>query len=479
MQHLKKILLATMILGAVSLSGCKNVDIWEKPISTEAEYIDLDKLALNTYYVKNGTKFSKVYMPSSSFSGIARYVDQSRVIWMFDNQPFIPEHYKGEIIAYSSKSVDDLDGITLERFKDMGYSLGIYGGKVESDGYYHMDSKYNTCLNSNAAEMFSKVKSNEIRIVSLGGISIDKLIDQGSGIIKNLKEGQEYTMEFYAGTFFYRVNFIADTQFLKSMELYTYGADKIYDTLNGYMAFDTPTSLKSGYYLVNNDGLFLYHDHTKEEYVENEDLNVSGFESEAEALASYSQEFKISIPYNTKDVIISADISNLDNNATARIVSPDGTVYAMNADVPSKTMTLELSIAKAGDWMCYIPKYLNVTKVDVKGSEVAEETVCDTITYTYDTPLNFQRFSFDVFGTGRVYAYMERKGDLRTFDFQQKERKTASGKQKYFQLDLPYVEAGEYTVYIYYYQSTTEIGTMQITDYADSDADIVIIDSHE
>lgn len=470
----KALLLICGMLISVLMCGC-SIQIWETPPVTEAQYEASDKIELDTYYIKNGTKFSEVYLPNCSFSGMARYVDQSRVIYMYDDQPMIPEHYKGEIIAYSSTSAEAPD-ITLERFKDMGYSLGIYGGEIQEDGYYHMDSKSNVCPDSEAEELFSKVASSKIRIVSIGNVPIKNVVDQGSGIITSLEKGKPYLMEFYAGTFFYRIYFTPDTQFLKAMELYNYEASEFKDTQNGYKNFETPETLRSGYYLINNSGLFLYHDFTKEEYVEDESLNESGFDTEAEALASFSQEFKVSVPYDTKDVIISAKINNLDNDASGKVIAPNGTVYDMNVNVPENTITLELSVAKAGDWTVYIPQYLDVLKVDVDGSEMAEETVCEMTTFTFNEEQAYQRFEMNIYGNGKVYAYMTRESDQRVLMFTETSKHTKNGEQRYIYLDVPYIEPGTYTASVYYYQSNTELGEMIVTKYADSDSDIFIIE---
>ena len=48
--------------------------------------------------------------------------------------------------------------------------------------------------------------------------------------------------------------------------------------------------------------------------------------------------------------------------------------------------------------------------------------------------------------------------------------------QRYLHLEMPYLKADTYTIRIYYYQSSTELGELEITAYEDVDSDIFILE---
>ena len=474
---LRKLYKLIPLLSVILLAGCK-VQIFEVAPATEATYESGRSMQMDTYYVKNGTKFAEVYMPEGNASGIARTINGSRVFYMLEDQAMIPTHYKGEVVALASKSAS-LDEVTLERFMDMGYSLGIYGGEYdEEDNYYHISVKQNLCLRSDAQEIFGKVVSDEIRIVSVNGDPIGELVDKKSGIIQGLNKDETYLVEFYSGTYYYRQKIKADTQFLKAFEVSNYGKKYISDTKNGYMCFETPQTLRSGYYFVNGKGLFLYHDYTREEVRDYESYNESSYMTAEEAIAAYSHEYAVNLSKNTKNVVIEVPcLTDLDEDASGKVVAPDKTIYEMDVNQSTNTMSLTISLAQAGEWKVYIPQYITVKEVTADSKYMYEDTMCFEDTYIFDNDMTFQRFQILVYGDGDVYGSLIREGDLRTYSFVEDtyttEEKT---KQRYLHVEMPYIEAGTYTVKIYYYQSSAELGKLEITTYEDTDSDIFIIE---
>ncbi len=473
---IKTMMVGMLMVCSTFLCACKT-QIFEVAAPTEAQYESGSDMMLDTFYVKNGTKFAKVYYPNGTANGVARSVKGDRILYMLEDQPMIPTHYKGEIIAYSSKSAS-LENVSLERFMDMGYSLGIYGGKYEDDNLYHFSVKKNLCIGSNAEEVFGKVVSDEIRVISINGEPIGNILDKESGVITGLNQAEKYLIEFYSGTFYYRQVIIADTQFLKAYEISNYDSMYISDTQNGYMCFETPQNLKSGYYFINGTGLFLYHDYTRSERRDYESYNESSYMTAEEAIAAYSREYAVSLSKNTKNVEINVIcFSDLDDEASGKVIAPDGTIYDMDVNQDTNTLSLILSLAQAGEWKVYIPQYITVTDVKAESNYMNEETVCFEDTYTFDNDITFQKFQILVNGTGEVYGNMVREGDSRTFGFTEDSYKLDNGAvQRYLHLEMPYMEKGTYTVRIYYYQSSTSLGNLEITTYEDVDSDIFILE---
>lgn len=463
-------------LFVVCLSGCKNVQIFEIAPPTEAQYESSEKMMLDTYYVKNSTRFGQVYYPEGNANGIAKSVNESRVLYFLDDQAMVPTHYKGEIVAYASKSAS-LEEVTLERFMDMGYSIGVYGGELGEDGYYHISVKKNVCLFSSAEELFSQVISDEVRIIAINGEPIENILDKKSGIIMGFEKDESCIIEFYSGTYYYRQRTTADTQFLKAYEVSKYGTKYISDTRNGYMCFETPQNLKSGYYLINGSGMFLYHDYTRAERRDYEDYNESSYMTAEEAIKAYSREYAVALSKNTKNVVINVNcLTALDSEASGKVISPDGTIYDMDVNLDTNVLSLTLSLAQAGEWKVFVPQYISVREVLADSKYIYEETVCYEDTYTFENDITFQRFQVLIYGEGKVYGTMlDEEG--RTYTFKEEKYSLGDGKyQRYIRLDMPYIKAGTYNIKIYYYQSTTELDELEITAYEDIDSDIIIIE---
>lgn len=471
------ILLFSML---VLSSGCKEIQIFEKESPSYAVEITDDELEQETFYVKNGTRFSKVYMPAGNSKNEARKLDKSRIMYMIGDEKMVPIHYKGELVAYASTKAD-LDYVLLERFEDIGYSIGIYGGTLKGDGYYHFSVSKNIATGSQAASLFSQVVSDEIRIISIGGVPIEQIVDKESGILLQLKKDETYIVEFYSGTYYYRQELTADTHFLKTMELYSYDRNKIDDTIYGYMCFNTPESLKSGYYNINGSGIFLYHAYKRGEEIADESLNEGYYDNIVDLVAAYSKQYTISAPNNTRNLLITVsygsvtDDSDREVEKTGYVIAPDGTGYEMNVDAVNKKMTLALTSAMAGDWIVNIsPKSLEVLNVSITSDEVKEDTTCVEQEFIIEEDMTFQQFYADIEGTGNVYGSIIGPNGI-TYNFSIGTYKENGKEKRYMQYKLPYVKSGTYKVKIYHYKSETSISNISMHSYENQDSDIIII----
>lgn len=476
------IIVVSVILSLCLLAGCGNIQIMAVKERKEIVEVTDKNLEQEIYYIKNGTRFVKVYMPSGNVNGTTNRVSSGRVLYFTDDEQMVPVHYKGELIAYSSKTAD-FNSVTLERFKDMQYSIGIYGGYIGDDGYYHIKvSDKNIVPGSYAESIFNRVISSEVRIVSIGGESIMELVDPGSGIITGLAKDKYYTVEFFAGTYYYKENFLADTHFLRAFEVYNFGISYINDTTHGYMCFNTPDNLKSGWYVINGAGLFLYYDHTKEDAValSGEELNEGYYSSTEEMVANYSRQYKVYVPKTTKDMKITVSYGNTglsEGDFAATVFAPDGTGYEMTLDTASREMNLSLAYATAGDWNIYVyPQTLPIEGVSISNESVIEETVCEEAAFILEEDAQYQRFYADVSGDGKVYGSVIGPDGI-TYSLSLQSVKDKSGNNKrYLIYDLPYAYAGQYKVKIYHYLSDSVISNIQMSSYNDSSTEIIIIE---
>lgn len=485
----KGIIIGLMVSLMIGLTGCQKPQIF---ITDEPDYaveVTDKKLEQDTYYVKNGTRFARVYLPGGNVASTSGKVNPSRVMYFFGDEAKVPVHYKGELIAYASKKAD-LNKVILERFKDMEYSIGVYGGKLEGDGYYHVSVNKSTVVpDSNAEEVFGQTPSKEIRIVSVGGVAVEDMIDEGSGILLGMEKDQSYVIEFYSGTYFFRTSITADTHFIRSYEMFSYNDEWIEDTTHGYMCFNTPDNLKSGWYLVNGQGLFQYQE--RERGAENEEelsMNDKYYASTEQTIAAYSKQYKAFVPAPTKDMRIQipygeiVDANETGADVTGYIVAPDGTTYSMQNDTQRQLLYLELAQADAGDWMVYIyPKSLMIGEIAVSSVEVQEEASCEEQTFIVEADTKNLRFYADV----SIYAHVVGSADImgvvvsptgQTFKMSIEAVKDGKLTKHYLKYDMPYAKEGEYTIKVYHYQSQTLISNMQIVPYEDDSNEILIVE---
>ena len=249
------------------------------------------------------------------------------------------------------------------------------------------------------------------------------------------------------------------------------------------MCFNTPEDLKSGYYLVNGQGLFLYHDYERGQENAAEDVNEGYYENEEQVIASYSKQYTVSVPTSTRDMKINVKYGSItkgeDANAEIRgcVASPEGVLYDMENDPQNMTLTLTLSVAMAGDWTVYItPKSLEVEGVNVQSDQMLEETVCESASFTVEEDTSYQMFYADIEGAGNVYGSVIGPDGITyglevvTYRDENKES------QRYMCYRLPYVKKGEYTVNIYHYKSETKISNIKMMSYDESGSEIIIIE---
>lgn len=473
-----------LLLFLCCMSGCRDIQIFEKEEVLEKESVTEKELKNEIYYVKEGTRFTSVYAPNGNAKSLNTKLNRSRIVYFNDDEHMLPEHYKGELIAYSSTTAN-LKSMCLERYEDIGYSFGVYGGRIGSDNYYHMSTSDNTIAGSNINTLLLQAESDEIRLVSIDDKPIKDMVDKDSGLIVGLKKNENYAVELYAGTQYYRTTIMSDVHFLRAFEVFNYGQEQISDTTHGYMCFNTPENLKSGYYNVNGTGLMLYHAYEKGTVVENEDFNERYYSGDNEIIASYSKQYSVNVPNATRDMVVEVSYGEVLNGEDYGIEpggfleAPDGTGYHMDINEAKQKMTITLTVAKAGNWTLNVsPKSLEVLNIEVISDSVYEETVCYEQEFVIEEDMTYQMF----------YAYIT--GDLNasvhgsiitsenvTYRFETTTYKDADGMtRRYLSCKIPYLKKGTYKVKIYYYKSTTGVENVKYFTYDNTSSDIFIID---
>lgn len=468
----------------IMLTGCgKDIQIFESAPITEAQLVDVDDMARDIFYVKDGTKFSNVYLPAGNAQKEARLLDTSRILYFLNDEAMLPTHYQGEVLAYKSADISLLsNGISLERYKDLGYSIGIYGGTIEGDGYYHFNKAKSCAIGSNAEETFSYAQVDEIRIVSINGKKPTEMVDPNTGVFLGLEKDASYTVEFYVGSYYYTHTFIADTHFLGAYEYYFFdGAEYVEDTKLSYMAFTTPEDLKSGYYNVNGTGLFLYHDYAKGTILDAEDYNVGYYTSQQEQIMQYTRQYNLNVPIETRDlsIIVSygtvTDQLDADCSIGGYLISPEGIIYDMTREESTSNLEISLATAIPGDWKIGIyPRSLEILGIDTISNVATEETSCEEKILTVDADANYQAVYADISGEGDVYGTVI-ASDGRTYQLDVVTYDDEYGEeQRYMVYRFPYLPVGSYEVKIYHYKSETTIENIQLLEYNPNSNEFII-----
>jgi len=470
------------------LIGCSDLQIFvENTDPTQLVEVSDKELSFDTYYVKNKTRFSAVYKPEGTASGYSSAPSSQRLLWFNINDGYenlVPVQYKGELIAYASKNIN-FTSVTLERFRDRGYTFGIYGGELKADGYYHLNAGSDLCKGSSAQAMISQTISSTIRIATINGNQItEDMIDPITGTFINLQKGKSYKVGFFSGTYYYEADIVADMHMLQSFEIYNYDSNHIKDTYNGYQCFNIPEELFSGWYWINGKGMFKYYSYAEEENMKNEDedMNMQYYTDEEELINLYSQQYSFQLEHRTRNlqVVIQYDAESLPKDDEASVIAyayaPDGTRYTLLHDTYNSLLTLELTEAMQGKWTVNIvPRSLSIRDIKVDSSEAASDLTFYEESIMVAEGTTDLSFVLQYEGNGTVNATLVTPSGL-TYTLSDTSQKKVNDKlYNLLSHGLLYAEAGEYRIRVYHYPYETSIVDVYTATNAELDADIIIV----
>lgn len=497
MKNKKVTIVMIVLLLSALLSGCERVQLFETHTDPNLLIgVKDSEIKDKTYYVKDKTTFYPVYLPErGNAKQQAQALNETRVFATLKDDALIPTHYSDEFIAYTS---DDLSfqSADLERFMDLGYSLGCYNGKRMSDGSIYISRRDGLVTDSSFADAIGDAQSEDIRIVSVDGKSItDDQFYKKAGIITGLEKDTVYTVGFYIGTKYNEMDITADTHLYAAFEMFNYGSDYISDTQNGYRCFSTPTDLKNGYYNINGSGMFRYLNYTKDQKIDIDSINMneSYYTDEKSKIEAYSRQYKISVPKRVKNMKIKVSFSisdlDLDGDVPADIqgilFAPDDTRYDMIYNEDDSTLELTLAEAMSGDWIVdVIPKTLTIEDVTTESDEAEEEATCEeTEFYLPDARENVEFIAeYKIYDPNKDENNLTMFGtvlaeDGSTYQMQTETQSSDEGDKKhYIYYDVPYLSAGTYTVRIYHYPEETSVEPPVMKDKTEKNTDVIVID---
>ncbi len=463
----KLVLIASVAVMAISTVGCGAKPIFKK----EGEDYELKALTdrgleENQYYVKDNTTFYLTHECEGNSIGNNKTTDARRVAWTMLDDTLIPTMYSDGLIAYKSKG-SELSNINIERFKDLGYSIGLHDAQVDNDGYIKFKVSSNVIDGTSLAEALKDYSSYDIRITAINDEPVKELLNM-AGVIEGLEQGETYNISFYAGTEFLTTEVKADVRFYQSFEMYY--IENGMDTKNGYIAVQMPDDAKSGYYYVNGKGMFKYYGKIKSEVTGEEDMNEAYYDTASEQISANSQAYVVGISQATTDVTFMVEYDTSvynDEDVLAYLTAPNNESYQMAASGGVAQVGIEEAIA--GKWTINIvPKDLKIINVTAESNAVADDASKEEYKYTFEEETNL-KITVPFTGEGDVWGTITSLSDNTSYEF------TLNKTQ--LECTISYVAPGDYVIDVYHY-ADTQINEPVISYNEDSETeDVIIVES--
>lgn len=272
-KHTRFICIALSAILAVGLTGCGNKSSENKIGVTT--FKDIDQLADGGYYVRHGDVYYQPYFGQTSFTPDRTVTakDDKRIAWYGEDYANIPTMNKGDTIVYHSTQ-PFTEGLTIERFEDFGYTVGICQMKEASSGRYSFatDSRsFNVDIKSDAGTLCQNGETSAT-FDKIGGVNLRAGNISRAGTIIGLSKGKTYDCDIYIGTDLHECKIKADVKALCSMEVfditdYSFNRSKT-------ITFKFPKNLQSGYYNIGGFGIVRYINSAKGKFSESMDMNI-------------------------------------------------------------------------------------------------------------------------------------------------------------------------------------------------------------
>ena len=247
---------------SVLVSSCALPDIFfrqhgfgDGAYSVETER-NVNNLEDQGYYVrKNDGTYQKLYIGDTNFRGNADAT--RRVVWFGKDYDKVPVMQKGESLVYRS-ATEFTPRFSVERFQDLGYTLGICTMTPTSAGRYRFSTNPRArCIdiNSSAGDLYN-LGEHYVTMEMIGDTQLRMGNISLAGTIVGLERGKTYSADIYIGTEVLSYNIVADVRAMLSMENdtiteFTYEKGKV-------ISFSFPDYYNSGYYYVNGYGMVKY-----------------------------------------------------------------------------------------------------------------------------------------------------------------------------------------------------------------------------
>lgn len=271
----------------------------------------------NFYIRHKNNSCEPLYLGEVTFEGVANTPDNSRVCWFKEDFENIPTLYEGEsLILYSETAFEEK--FTLERFEDLGYTIGIRGIEISDAGHYKVSTQTeDKCTypggdtddllqTSNQYVILQKINGSELKLEP--GTKLEDVVDDleinktaGEDETKKVNSKQsgltrcgtlalspftKYEVVSFDGTIKSTHKYVSDVHVFGSMEIQT-TLDFTYEDTN-VIKINLPAYYNEGYYVINGVGMFRYlkNNYSEEEFINSPELFNIPNAIESDLLAS-------------------------------------------------------------------------------------------------------------------------------------------------------------------------------------------------
>lgn len=345
MRKKKAALLISIIIAGLFVTGCSAFERVRGYTDKEYSVVTVEKssqLEHGAFYVeKNDGTFQRLYIGQTSYAK-GRLTDSpssGRVAWFGKDYDRIPTMQKGERIAYRSSSEFD-DNFNIERYEDIGYTIGICGMTESSTGRYKFSTdpdRMQIDIDTSAGQLY-QLGEHTATIDRIGDVDLRRGNISRAGTVIGLEHGKTYATEVYIGTEIIRYSFIADVRAFVSSDV-SYINSYAY-TQGNTIVFSFPDWFQSGYYCVEGYGFVRYISSARE-FTEMMDLNIpnipgveagveTGQEEKVEVIrfrTDREEEITIRVTYDA-EIVGEYGVGDIPE-PTARVVG-DSAAYALN-----------------------------------------------------------------------------------------------------------------------------------------------------
>lgn len=378
---------AVLIISATSLSGCGNNIIFKDKNVQQTEYsvATLDTLISDLFYVKDGTDFYPMHTFGGESAQYAPDPANDNILLFPKQESGIPVLYQNETVCVKSGDDSVYQTLLVERYKPVGWTLGIRALTYSDSGDYFAASKNNLKDKSSISTVTDKYINGDnfnIRTIDGKGFSLTK-----AGTVKELSKDQDYTLGVFVGSEYADMKAEADCHLYESSE--TFNLDPLQLTTIGYVEYQMPEDAKSGLYLLGDAGYFLYIADRKANArnIDSYDLTEPNlFDGITHAIddtlkkTEYTKKFRIKSNVNKTSVRISYSESFIEVDS-AYILTPDG----RKIEIDMNTGAADIDNPEEGEYKVVMDGY-NTMDVDVTHSDDNEEVNDEEDTKPTPTP---------------------------------------------------------------------------------------------
>lgn len=252
-QKLLLLLVFTLCFGLCS--GCGKSKKENDSMVDPNAPLSIENIREGIYIMSKDGKFYYPNTDGQNFSSEVTSADARRIICSKNDAKYIPTLYADDYLVYFTLGTIPTS-FGVERFCDSGYTCGLYGVSMGTNGNYTFSAKNLISGSSLNASLNGYVQSTDmVSILSLNDSSFSLENVTPAGTIKCSEKEQKLKISFVKGTFYNEIETIADEHIWYSAETMSIASYEM--TKNGFIILRLPDSVKDGDYLsVAGTGLF-------------------------------------------------------------------------------------------------------------------------------------------------------------------------------------------------------------------------------